>query len=263
VTLFEHPIWQHVRPYAHLSDGRENLDFLQLPDQLRELALEVEVNCIACGRSIRPMRAREMSERSRVAGTPTERRLFYASTCPSEVDLGCARTKAAKDHKNLVRAMCVVVGSDACDALCLREPWLELILVGIKTLETRTKCMRRKSGPVVLTSSQSCDEVAWDDPTVGGRLDDAARGRALEGLGMVRGLVEMGGFRLGIPGVDDMAACIPISLPSGRARYVAPVAYPRRLVPRAVQRYSPDGVIVPGSSQGFFRVPAALVELAS
>ena len=29
------------------------------------------------------------------------------------------------------------------DALCLREPWLELILLGIKTEESRTKCLRK------------------------------------------------------------------------------------------------------------------------
>lgn len=104
MTLFEHPIWPYVLPYAHLAAGRDNLDFLQLPDQIRELALQVVANCVACGAVIHPMRARQVSERSRIGGTPTERRLFYAATCPSEVNSGCSRTIAAQHHKNFMRS---------------------------------------------------------------------------------------------------------------------------------------------------------------
>lgn len=104
MNLFDHPIWPHLRPYASLDEGRANLDFLQLPDQLRELALGVVVNCVACGRPISPLRARAKSQRSRVAGSATERRLFYAPTCPTDVNVGCSRALAAREHKDwLVR----------------------------------------------------------------------------------------------------------------------------------------------------------------
>ena len=103
MIIFEHPIWRHVAPYVHLGEGRDNVDLLGLPDQLRALSLEVICNCVACGEPIKVFRVRAQSDRSRIAGTPVERRLFYAATCPSEKNPGCSRTAAAKDHKNLVK----------------------------------------------------------------------------------------------------------------------------------------------------------------
>lgn len=105
MILFDHPIWQYVAPYAHVEDGRANVDFLQVPDQLRALALDAVCNCVACGAVIHPLRARAKSERSRVAGTAIERRLFYAPTCPTEVNSGCSRTVAARDHKKRVKVI--------------------------------------------------------------------------------------------------------------------------------------------------------------
>lgn len=103
MTIFDHPVWKYVASYAHLDEGRDNVDLLQLPDQLRALALDVICNCVSCGALIHPLRARVLSARSRVAGSGTERRLFYAATCPSEVNPGCSRTLAAKDAKALMR----------------------------------------------------------------------------------------------------------------------------------------------------------------
>ena len=102
MTLFQHPIWDFVKPYVHLVPGRENCDFLNLPDDLRALALDVVVNCASCGAVIHPMRARVKSERSRVAGTPVEHRLFYAPTCPVEKNPGCSRSKLAREHKQVL-----------------------------------------------------------------------------------------------------------------------------------------------------------------
>lgn len=99
MTIFDHPIWPHIAAYAKVSLGRDNIDLLQLPEQLRGLALDAVANCISCGKIIHPLRARVKSGRSRIAGTELERRLFYAPTCPTEIDPGCSRTKAAKDHK--------------------------------------------------------------------------------------------------------------------------------------------------------------------
>jgi len=105
MILFEHPIWRYVAPYGKMPAGRDNLDFLSLPDDLRELALGVVCNCVSCGAVISPMRVRAQSERSRIAGTPTERRLFYAATCPTDKNAGCSRTTAAATHKDRLRSM--------------------------------------------------------------------------------------------------------------------------------------------------------------
>ncbi len=99
MTLFDHPAWAHLARYAHLDANRANLDLLQVPDQLRELAIGCQANCVACGAPLRPLRARMKSSRSRIAGSETERRLFYAPTCPTDVNPGCSRSKAARDHK--------------------------------------------------------------------------------------------------------------------------------------------------------------------
>lgn len=148
------------------------------------------------------------------------------------------------------------------DALCLKEPWLELILLGIKKLETRTKLMRKKSGLVVLCSSVSFDEGAWHASWVGGRLDSAAQGRALAGLGKQRALVHMDGFRSGLSGLHDAAACIQIALPNGRTRFVSEVSHVRRIVEVPTTRVRPDGSLQAGASQGFFRVPVSSVQYA-
>ena len=110
MTLPEHPIYRYVAPYAKISAGRDNVDFLNLPDDLRELALGVVCNCVSCGAVIHPMRTRAKSERSRIAGTATERRLFYAATCPTDKNAGCSRTTAAQQHKTRLRSMFGIQG---------------------------------------------------------------------------------------------------------------------------------------------------------
>lgn len=104
MNVFEHELWTSLRPYARLSDGRDNLDLLQLPNDLRAKALAAEFPCVACGQPCRVFRARVKSGRSRVAGRAEERRLFYAATCPASVNAGCARSRAAKSHKRVVRS---------------------------------------------------------------------------------------------------------------------------------------------------------------
>lgn len=104
MILTDHPIFEYIAPYFHLGDSdRDNLDVLQIPDQLRDIALQTVVCCCACGAVIHPLRTRALSERSRVAGT-VERRLFYSGTCSSETNPGCSRTIAARDHKSAMRS---------------------------------------------------------------------------------------------------------------------------------------------------------------
>lgn len=86
-----------------MADGeRDNMDLLDLPDDLRTLALGVVVNCVSCGAVIHPFRMRTKSLRARVSGAPDERRLFYAGTCASVENPGCSRTNAATEHKQLL-----------------------------------------------------------------------------------------------------------------------------------------------------------------
>lgn len=155
------------------------------------------------------------------------------------------------------------------DALCLKEPWLELILLAadgvvlnIKTLETRTRCLRKTSGELVLASSATYDEAAWVHPWCGGRLDAAAKKRALDGLGKLRGIAMVCGFRVGVPGVDDQRACIQIMQPNGKPRFVAEVSNVRRLVEQPTMRVRPEGKgIVEGGLHGIFKVPASFVHI--
>lgn len=101
MVIFNHSDWPRLLPYVRVTEGRGNVDLLRLPDDLRSVALAVVVDCVACGSPIRCFRARVKSKRARTAGSETERRLFYSATCAAEVDPGCARSKAAKDHKKL------------------------------------------------------------------------------------------------------------------------------------------------------------------
>jgi hypothetical protein len=150
-------------------------------------------------------------------------------------------------------------------AFCMKEPWLELVLLKIKTLETRTKCLRKEGGPTVLASSLTIDEWAWNHPFIGGLLDATAKERARKGLGKLRGFSpNMGGFRLGVPGVDDNAARISIALDHGDVRWVAPFGDVQRIMEQSTVRVQTrDGVeqIVPGASQGIFRVPRVYVRV--
>lgn len=151
-------------------------------------------------------------------------------------------------------------------AICLKEPWLELILILRKRLETRTRPLFREPGNFVLASSKTYDERAWDDPCVGGLLDDLAKKRAMNGLGKLRGYVHMGGFRDGVPGQDDDAALIDISLGGGKVRSVSEVSQVKRIVEvPTVHIKTIDGeeVTVDGGTQGIFRVPGSLVKFAA
>ena len=104
MLLFDHPIFPHLIKYAHMPRDTGHCDFLQLPDSLREIALDVRTNCISCNAVIQPLRCRALSHRSRVSGTATEKRLFYSATCPPDKNSGCTRSKEVAKHKKLLKA---------------------------------------------------------------------------------------------------------------------------------------------------------------
>lgn len=103
MKVFDHPLWAKLLPYARFGVGRSNVDLLQLPDELRMQALALELPCVACGKPVKVFRARLKSGRSRISGAVEEHRLFYAATCPEAVNIGCSRSKAAKEHKAEMR----------------------------------------------------------------------------------------------------------------------------------------------------------------
>jgi hypothetical protein len=106
--LFTTDLWARMKPFAHFSSCLTRfarLDFLQLPEELRAEALAATSRCVSCGAVIHPFRGRQKSDRSRIAGTDIEWRLFYAAACPPDVNAGCTRTKAVKIHMERVRAM--------------------------------------------------------------------------------------------------------------------------------------------------------------
>jgi hypothetical protein len=101
--LFGLPIWQKLKQHCLFSksgNGRvaPRLDFVKLPEDLRTEALMLTLPCIACKQPIHPLRARKKSERSRIAGSEVEWRLFYAATCEYKANDGCGRTTAAQRH---------------------------------------------------------------------------------------------------------------------------------------------------------------------
>lgn len=138
-------------------------------------------------------------------------------------------------------------------ALCLREPYLALILAGKKTLESRTRLLRREGGPVVLTSATKVDEEAWT--RLGYLLTAAQRDRAKAQLGGFRGMAVFGDARRGTY-QDDDAVCAPAD-----GKWLWSVSEVKEFEQsRKTVRVRPSGIVVDGSKQGFFKVPASALE---
>lgn len=147
---------------------------------------------------------------------------------------------------------------DTYCALALREPYLELLLMGLKTVETRTRCLRNGGGEVVLVRSLQINEEAWADSARGGLIPAVRREEILRSGGRLAGLVVFGNCRYVYPGVDDAAACFKLP----ERRFGWDVIARRRVEEVLTQRLRPDGVtVVGGASQGLFRVPRSIVRV--
>ena len=110
MALMDHPLWSELLPYIRIEiygrDGgpkhpRHRIEVDDLPMPLRTKALACEVGCISCGRSIHPVRQRQVTRR----GIRQSHRgaLYYANSCPIEVRVGCSRGDAARDDYQRVR----------------------------------------------------------------------------------------------------------------------------------------------------------------
>jgi hypothetical protein len=106
-----YPIWQKVQPYIKIEvydkDGghkhprvRIELDSAT-PDELKKELLEFTMPCVACGHMIHPFRVRNAgSKRS----SHTSDHIFYAPTCPLNVNIGCSRGGEARDEYKRIKA---------------------------------------------------------------------------------------------------------------------------------------------------------------
>jgi hypothetical protein len=95
--LLDHPFWPKVQPFLHIEqydrdggheDPRIRIEFKEVPPDVREQALALEMRCVACGELMHPLRQRKV-------GLPGS--LYYAPSCPLEVRVACSRGQAAAD----------------------------------------------------------------------------------------------------------------------------------------------------------------------
>ena len=114
MTLDQHPIWETVRDRIKVEwrgddDAHDPrlVRGLELP--LRGLdstairrILETQIPCVACSRVICPFRVRKgMSDRMTLP-----REVFVSATCPTAINMGCNRTKAARaEQRRLVAVL--------------------------------------------------------------------------------------------------------------------------------------------------------------
>ena len=119
-------------------------------------------------------------------------------------------------------------------ALGIRQPWAELILRGVKTIEVRSLPTRVR-GPIYLYTSQKLADIP-------AALDAQQRhGLEVEALtlGRIVGTVEIVDSRSCTP-EDARASCVPAALLRGRNAWV--LANPRRLDEPLRPRFLPYGV---------------------
>lgn len=119
-------------------------------------------------------------------------------------------------------------------ALGVRQPWAELILRGIKTVEVRTLPTNLR-GPIYLYASKLLAEMPAAQPAITRyALDTAALPR-----GEIVGSIDIIDCR---PATrhDAAAACVPASLLTGKLVWV--LARPERLVSPVRPRFLPYGV---------------------
>jgi hypothetical protein len=119
-------------------------------------------------------------------------------------------------------------------ALGVQQPWAELILRGVKTVEVRSQDPRIR-GPIFLYASKRTSALP-------AAAEAAARhGIDVESLprGVLVGTVEIVGSELAGP-EDATAACLPAELLAGKIGWR--LASPRRLEEPLAPRFLPYGV---------------------
>jgi len=119
-------------------------------------------------------------------------------------------------------------------ALGIRQPWVELILRGIKTIEVRVVPTNVR-GPIYLYASRT--------PGEGENVERAVRTHGIDVHSLPRGLlvgtVDLVDCRLCTP-LDVKAACVPADFVRNRYGWV--LANPRRLQELLKPRFLPYGI---------------------
>ena len=121
-------------------------------------------------------------------------------------------------------------------ALAIRQPWAELILRGIKTLEVRTLPTQAR-GPIYLYTSQKLSE----DPATVRAMKLHSLTAAELPLGVVVGTVEITGCRQSTP-ADAVAACLSRELLADYGGFVWDLTNPQRLAKPVRPRFLPYGI---------------------
>lgn len=109
MSIQDRPIWRRLRPYFHIEvydrDGsarrpRIRIEVNTPPPELLAEALQMTIPCVACGKSIHPIRMRVGH-----AGRGHPGNLYYAPCCPLNVNVGCSRGAAAREEYERFRPM--------------------------------------------------------------------------------------------------------------------------------------------------------------
>jgi len=93
----------HVEPYrreklaSNRKKARVRIEVLPMPLFLEHRALFFTMPCVACGAAIHPFRRRGK------AGRGATGRMYYAPSCPLDVNIGCSRGAAAKKEYEDIR----------------------------------------------------------------------------------------------------------------------------------------------------------------
>jgi len=108
-ALLFHPMWGNLAPYFKIEvcagDGhkrpRFRIEVVAMPEGLVPRALELEVPCCECGRTISPIRYRRSPGNKRDSNVGHH--LYYACACPLSVSMGCSRGASARDNYQAVK----------------------------------------------------------------------------------------------------------------------------------------------------------------
>lgn len=119
-------------------------------------------------------------------------------------------------------------------ALGIRQPWAELILRGIKTIEVRSLPTRVR-GPIYLYTSRKIADI----PAAQAAIEQHDLNRDAFDCGLIVGSVNIIDSRPCVP-ADERAACVPAKLLDGRQAWI--LANPVRLETPLRPRFLPYGV---------------------
>lgn len=106
-ALSRHPLWKQLRKYIKIEkyapDGgharpRIRIEwYSDMPPELQHKAVVAHMPCVACGAAIHFIRRRGKAKRGSAG------HLYYACSCPLNVNIACSRGAAARDEYDAVR----------------------------------------------------------------------------------------------------------------------------------------------------------------